>query len=58
MPAEKVASSAYYSDSFAGVQSAHAPKLRRVLATLDAASSLNDLNHPGYRLHPLKGHPL
>jgi proteic killer suppression protein len=27
----------------------------RILAALDAANSLNDLNFPGFRLHPLKG---
>ncbi|MBW6509213.1 MAG: type II toxin-antitoxin system RelE/ParE family toxin [Desulfuromonadales bacterium] len=26
-----------------------------MLAALDAASSLEELNFPGYRLHPLKG---
>jgi proteic killer suppression protein len=26
-----------------------------VLAALDAASAPGELNHPGYRLHPLKG---
>ena len=45
----------YHVDSGSGVQSAHVPKLRRILAALDSASSLDDLNHPGYRLHPLKG---
>lgn len=45
----------YFKDSVAGIQPAHAPKLRRILAALDAASSLEELNFPGYRLHPLKG---
>jgi len=45
----------YRSGSLAGIQPAHAPKLRRILAVLDAASSLNELDIPGYRLHPLKG---
>ena len=45
----------YHDGSASGVQPAHVPKLRRILAALDAASSLDDLNHPGYRLHPLKG---
>ena len=31
------------------------PKLLRILAALDAANSLNDLNFPGFKLHPLKG---
>ena len=38
-----------------GVQAAHAPKLRRILAALDAASTPAELNQPGYKLHPLKG---
>ena len=45
----------YFKDSVAGIQPVHAPKLRRILAALDAASSLDELNLPGYRLHPLKG---
>ena len=35
---------------------AHVGKLMRILAALDAAQSPADLNHPGYRLHELKGH--
>jgi proteic killer suppression protein len=30
-------------------------KLRRILARLDAATDVRDLNAPGLRLHPLKG---
>ncbi|WP_175972101.1 type II toxin-antitoxin system RelE/ParE family toxin [Burkholderia sp. BCC0322] len=41
--------------SVRGVQVAHAPKLRRILAALDASSGPSELNHPGYKLHPLKG---
>ena len=37
------------------MQPAHARKLTRILAALDAATSVADLNHPGYKLHPLKG---
>lgn len=33
----------------------HVPKIRRILARLNAATSLADLDAPGYRLHPLKG---
>ena len=50
----------YRTDSTRGVKAAHAPKLRRVLAALDAASSPAELNQSGYKLHPLqkelKGH--
>jgi len=38
-----------------GVQAAHVPKLRRILAALDAASTPAELNQPGYKLRPLKG---
>ncbi len=31
------------------------PKLRRILAALDAAEHPTDLDLPGYALHPLKG---
>lgn len=50
----------YRTNSTHGVKAAHAPKLRRILAALAAATSPADLNHPGYKLHPnkveLKGH--
>jgi proteic killer suppression protein len=45
----------YRTGSMRGVQAAHAPKLRRILAALDAAAAPAELNHPGYKLHPLKG---
>jgi proteic killer suppression protein len=45
----------YRKGSARGVQAAHARKLSRILAALDAATSPSDLNHPGYKLHPLKG---
>ena len=38
-----------------GVSSEHAPKLRDILARLDAATVPTDLDLPGFRLHPLKG---
>ena len=31
------------------------PRIRRILADLDAAVRPGDLDIPGYRLHPLKG---
>jgi proteic killer suppression protein len=33
----------------------HISKLGRILAALDAAASAAELNHPGYKLHALKG---
>jgi toxin HigB-1 len=38
-----------------GVMSAHVVKLRDILARLDAARSVADMDLPGFRLHPLKG---
>ena len=38
-----------------GVLAEHAEKLRRILARLDAAKALADMDLPGYRLHALKG---
>jgi proteic killer suppression protein len=45
----------YRTGSTRGIQSAHRNKLLRILAALDAASSPNELNHPGFKLHALKG---
>ncbi len=38
-----------------GIQAAHASKLRMQLAALDTAAVIEDMDIPGYRLHPLKG---
>ncbi len=45
----------YEDDDAAGLNPAHVEKLRRILARLDIATTPQDLNLPGYRLHPLKG---
>ena len=37
-----------------GVFAEHAVKLRDILARLDAARSVADMDMPGFRLHPLK----
>jgi toxin HigB-1 len=37
------------------VDAHHADKIARMLARLDAAARPQELNLPGYRLHPLKG---
>ena len=42
-------------DDSRGVTSQDAPKLRDVLARLDAAHTIADMDLPGFRLHPLKG---
>ena len=41
--------------SKAGIQPAHASKLRLQLGRLDAANGPTDMNLPGWRLHRLKG---
>jgi toxin HigB-1 len=41
--------------SKAGIQPVHAAKLRRLLAQLDQAAQAQDMNVPGWRLHPLTG---
>jgi len=38
-----------------GIQAIHAEKLRMQLVALDTAQNIDDLDIPGYRLHPLKG---
>ena len=41
--------------SVAGIQAAHAQRLRRQLRQLNDARGPQDMNIPGWRLHPLKG---
>ena len=38
-----------------GINPKHALKLNRVLTRLDMAEIVQDMDLPGYRLHPLKG---
>ena len=38
-----------------GLNPNHAAKVRRILARLQAATSMRDLDAPGFRLHPLRG---
>ena len=38
-----------------GIQTKHAEKLRMQLAALDTAQYIDDMDIPGYQLHPLKG---
>lgn len=45
----------YEDDDPRGLNSQHAAKLRDILARLDAAGTVEDMNLPGFRLHPLKG---
>lgn len=45
----------YQDGSKKGVQAAHAPKLLRILSTLDVAQAPDDLSIPSFRTHRLKG---
>ena len=45
----------YEEDDPRGVVAEHAAKLRDILARLDAAGTVTDMDLPGFRLHPLKG---
>jgi len=38
-----------------GLPPDHADKIARILARLDEAARIGDLDLPGFRLHPLKG---
>ena len=45
----------FESGSAAGIQPHHSKRLRMLLAALDTALSIEDMNVPGFRLHSLKG---
>lgn len=45
----------YEDDDARGVPAEHLTKLRNILARLDAAGALEDMNLPGFNLHALKG---
>lgn len=38
-----------------GVNQSHVKRLRQILALLNTAGTLDDIDLPGMRLHPLKG---
>ncbi len=38
-----------------GIQSTHERKLRMQLTAIDTAQKIEDINLPGFKLHPLKG---
>lgn len=44
----------FESGSVAGIQPHHSARLRMQLAALDTAQSVQDMDVPGFRLHPLK----
>lgn len=43
------------SGSVAGIQPQHAKRLRMQLVALDTATSIDDMDIPGFKLHPLIG---
>lgn len=45
----------FRSGNTAGIQAAHAKRLRLILGRLHAASDARDMDLPGLRLHPLTG---
>ena len=45
----------YETGSTSGIQSDHAARLRMQLTALDTAQNIQDMDIPGYKLHPLKG---
>lgn len=45
----------FESGSKKGIQAKHANKLRLQLAAINTAITIDDIDIPGYRLHPLKG---
>ena len=45
----------FYTGSKKGIKPEHANRLARILDRLDASINAQDMNLPGYDLHPLKG---
>ena len=45
----------FETESVAGIQAKHERKLRMQLAAIDTALEIDDINLPGFKLHPLKG---
>ena len=45
----------YETGSAAGIQAKHAKRLRLMLAALDTARIIDDMDLPGYDLHPMQG---
>ncbi len=45
----------YESDNSSSVLSQYVPKIRRILAVLDNANTIGDMDLPGFRTHPLSG---
>ena len=45
----------FQTGSVAGIQAKHQSKLRMQLTAIDTAQVIDDINLPGFKLHPLKG---
>ena len=45
----------FQTGSVAGIQAKHERKLRMQLTAIDTAQAIDDINLPGFKLHPLKG---
>ncbi|MBI2801417.1 MAG: type II toxin-antitoxin system RelE/ParE family toxin [Gammaproteobacteria bacterium] len=45
----------YQTGRVSGIQPKHAKRLRLQLAALDTTQSIEDMDIPGFKLHPLKG---
>ena len=45
----------FESGSKSGIRPQHAKRLRMQLVALDTASVINDMDIPGFKLHPLEG---
>jgi proteic killer suppression protein len=45
----------YEDDDSRGVPAEHVKKLRNILARLDSANAISDVDIPGFNLHPLQG---
>ena len=45
----------YETGSKKGIRAEQAPRLRLMLAALESSQTIDDMDIPGYRLHPLKG---
>ncbi len=45
----------YHSGVASGIQTTHSNKVRRILHALEKAEQPEDMDLPGFKLHPLKG---
>jgi toxin HigB-1 len=45
----------FEAEDYSGIQAKHRKRLKSQLAALDTAEIIEDMDLPGYRLHPLKG---